>query len=199
MFTQTLILNQHYSVHEIVDWKDAVTAMFKGSVEVLIQYDAILAHIDRHTLLTFPELCRALRQVIGTDAEDLTIKVPAVAVLRRKVKATKSGVKFSKLNVCLRDDFTCQYCGVRLPMSALNYDHVVPRARGGKTEWENIVMACFPCNQQKGMLTVVEAGMRLLKVPIRPNVLPMRGPVVDALRAPPEWAPFISHAEIGSA
>ncbi|MBN2192835.1 MAG: HNH endonuclease [Polyangiaceae bacterium] len=192
MYTQTLILNQTYNPHEVVDWKDAVTAMFKGAVEVLIQYDAVLVHIDRHSLLTFPELARALRQVIGTDAEELTIKVPAVAVLRRRLSATKSGAKFSKLNVCLRDDFRRQYCSARLPMSELNYDHVIPRARGGKTEWENIVMTCFACNQHKGMKTVTEAGMRLLKVPTRPAVLPMRGPVIDYRRAPPKWEPFIA-------
>ena len=85
MFTTTLILNQQYRPHEIVDWKDAVTRMFKGTVEVLVQYDEVIAHIDRQTLHTFPELKRALRQVIGTDAESLEIKVPAVTVLRRKL------------------------------------------------------------------------------------------------------------------
>ncbi|MBN2196008.1 MAG: HNH endonuclease [Polyangiaceae bacterium] len=157
-------------------------------MEVLIQYDAVLAHIDRHTRLTFPELARALRQVIGTDAKEVTLKVLAVAVLRHRLSATKApGVKSSSLNVCLRDDFSCRYCGVRLPMSTLNDDHVVPRARGGKTGWENIAMACSSCNQRKGVKTVAETGMRLLEAPARPAVLPMHGPIIDSRRAPPEW------------
>ena len=191
MFTRTLILNQTYRPHEVVDWKDAVTRMFKGTIEVLVQYDEILAHLDRQTLHTFPDLKRALRQVIGTDAESLNIKVPAVAVLRRKVSNVKGGVKFSKINVCLRDDFRCQYCGTQLPMSKLNYDHVLPRSKGGDTVWENIVMACYTCNGKKKNLTPAEAGMKLLSVPMQPKVLPMNEPLIDVAQAPAEWEPFI--------
>ncbi len=194
MFTSTLILNQHYRPHEVVDWKDAVTRMFKGTVEVLVQYDEVIAHIDRQTLHTFPDLKRALRQVIGTDAESLEIKVPAVTVLRRKIASTKSGVKFSKINVCLRDDFRCQYCGSKLPMSSLNYDHVTPRSQKGKTVWDNIVMSCYPCNDKKAGRTPEEAGMKLLSVPVKPHILPMNEPFIDFRRAPPEWAPFIRAA-----
>jgi 5-methylcytosine-specific restriction endonuclease McrA len=192
VFTQTLVLNQHYRPHEVVDWKDAVTRMFKGTVEVLVQYDEVIAHIDRQTLHTFPDLKRALRQVIQTDVESLEIKVPAVAVLRRKLARMKSGVKFSKINVCLRDDFRCQYCNSKLPMSMLNYDHVIPRSQGGKTVWDNIVMACYPCNDKKGGRTPEQAGMTLLSVPVKPSVLPMNEPYIDVRRAPPEWASFIA-------
>lgn len=194
MYTSTLILNQQFRPHEVVDWKDAVTRMFTGRVEVLVQYDEVIAHIDRQTLQTFPELKRALRQVIGTDAESLAIKVPAVVVLRRKIGQVKSGVKFSKVNVCLRDGFRCQYCGEKLPMSALSYDHVLPRSQGGKTSWENIVMACYSCNDKKGGRTPEQAGMLLLSVPVKPQVLPMTEPFIDAWRAPPEWEPFIGAA-----
>lgn len=180
-----------YRPHEIVDWKDAVTAMFKGKIEVLVQYDEVIAHIDRHTLATFPELRRALRQVIGTDAESLDVKVPAVAILRRRVGKTKTGVKFSKINVCLRDDFRCQYCTTKLPMSKLNYDHVLPRSRGGKTTWENVVMACYPCNSDKANKTPDEAGLRLLAVPVKPKVLPMNEPLMESRQVPPEWEPFV--------
>lgn len=191
MFTQTLILTQAYRPHEIVDWKDAVTKMFGGKVEVLVQYDEVLTVIGRNHLATFPELRRALRQVIGTDAESITIKVPAVVVLRRKVRSVKSGVKFSKINVCLRDNFSCQYCGVQLPMSRLEYEHVVPRDQGGKTVWDNIVMACTKCNSHKANRTPDEAGMTLLSIPRQPKVLPMAGPRVDMSQAPVEWLPFL--------
>lgn len=191
MYAQTLILNQAYQPHEIVDWKDAVTKMFGGKVEVLCQYDEILTVIGRNHLATFPELRRALRQVIGTDAESITINVPAVAVLRRKVRRFKSGVKFSKINVCLRDGFSCQYCGIRLPLSQLEYEHVVPRHQGGKTVWTNIVMACTTCNSKKANRTPMEAGMTLLSVPKQPKVLPMVGPRIDMELAPVEWGPFV--------
>lgn len=193
-YTRTLILNQGYQPHEIVGWREAVTRMFNAKLEVIVQYDEVLTVIGRNHLATFPELARALRQVIGTDAESITIKVPAVAVLRRKVRMVKTGIKFSKINVCLRDDFRCQYCGVRLPMSQLEYEHVVPRVQGGKTVWNNIVMACTDCNSRKADRTPEEAGMTLLSVPRKPKVLPMHGPFLDPDSIPSEWAPFVTAA-----
>jgi 5-methylcytosine-specific restriction endonuclease McrA len=193
-FTRTLILNQAYTPHEVVGWQDAVTRMFNGKLDVIVQYDEVLAVIGRNHLATFPELKRALRQVIGTDAERIDIKVPAVAVLRRKVRMVKTGVKFSKINVCLRDGFRCQYCGVKLPMSQLEYEHVVPRDQGGKTVWDNIVMACTECNSRKANRTPEQAGMPLLSVPRRPKVLPMSGPYLDPESIPPEWTPFVETA-----
>jgi 5-methylcytosine-specific restriction endonuclease McrA len=191
MFAETLVLNHQFMPHEITDWQDAVTRMFTGKVDVLAQYDEVIAAISERALRSFPELQRALRQVIGTDTEYLEIKVPAVVVIRRPVVRTKTGVKFSKINLCARDSFMCQYCGARLPMSKLNYDHVMPRSRGGKTCWENVVMACYPCNSSKGCRLPDEAGMALLKKPIRPNSLPLTGPFIDAKRMPPEWAPYV--------
>lgn len=191
-FTRTLILNQSYVPHEVVDWKDAVTRMFGGKIQVVAQYDEILAHIDRGTLRSFPELAVALRQVVGTDVESFDVKVPAVAVLLRHVRPVKTGVKFSKINVCLRDKFRCQYCGERFKMSQLNYDHVTPRAHGGKTVWENIVSACYFCNGQKADRTPAQAGMRLLNAPVRPKVLPMNEPLIDIKEAPEEWRPYLA-------
>jgi 5-methylcytosine-specific restriction endonuclease McrA len=197
-FTRTLILNQGYQPHEVVGWQEAVTRMFNAKLEVIVQYDEVLTVIGRNHLATFPELARALRQVIGTDAESITIKVPAVAVLRRKVRMVKTGVKFSKVNVCLRDGFRCQYCGVRLPMSQLEYEHVIPKAQWTKstspTVWTNIVMACTGCNSRKADRTPEEAGMPLLSVPRKPKTLPMNGPYLDPESVPPEWRQFVEAA-----
>lgn len=190
-FARTLILNQTWRPHEVIDWRDAVIRMVNGKIDVVVQYDEILAHFDARTFETFPVLRRALRQVMPTDVVGMDVKVPAVAVLRRRVGVVKGGVKFSKPNVCLRDNFSCQYCGEKLPMSQLNYDHVVPRRQGGKTVWENIVVSCYPCNERKGGRTPDEAGMRLLTVPVKPKVLPMNEPFIDTTNAPVEWLPFL--------
>lgn len=191
-YARTLILNQNYRPHEIVDWKEAVTKMFGGDIQVLIQYDEILASIDRQTLRAFPELAKSLRSVVGTDVVHIDVKVPAVAVLNRPVKMVKSGIKFSKINMCLRDKFRCQYCGGKFKMSELNYDHVVPRAQGGKTTWNNIVMSCYPCNGRKADRTPDQAGMTLLTVPTKPKVLPMNEPIIDPTTSPEEWQQFIA-------
>lgn len=190
-YARTLILTQGFTPHAVVDWKKAVTKMLNGKLEVYAQYDEVLAHIDRNTLETFPALKAALRQVIGTDTDSITVHVPAVAVLRRKVRVKKTGVKFSMVNLCLRDNFSCQYCGQKLPMSKLNKDHVTPRDQGGKTTWTNIVMSCYPCNSHKANRTPEQAGMKLLSVPTKPKLLPMHGPYIDRDNAPDEWLPFL--------
>jgi 5-methylcytosine-specific restriction endonuclease McrA len=77
-------------------------------------------------------------------------------------------------------------------MHDLNYDHVVPRRRGGKTVWENIVMACYDCNGHKGGRTPEEAGMKLLRQPVKPKTLPMSPPILHfGSNVPEEWRPYI--------
>lgn len=194
MEMQTLILNQSYRPHEIVCWQDAVTRMFTGKIEVMSQYDEFLARLDKTFFKTNPDLKKALRQVVGVDIESFDLKVPAVGVLLRHVRPVKSGVKFSKINVCLRDKFCCQYCGTKHNMSLLNYDHVVPRAHGGRTEWDNIVMSCYVCNSAKADRTPLQAGMTLLSKPVKPRYLPMNEPMINADSAPEEWQPYIQVA-----
>lgn len=129
--------------------------------------------------------------VDDTDPDVYVVRVPAVIRLLGKV-ARKKGVKFSRINVLTRDRYTCQYCGQRLPMSDLNYDHVVPRSQGGKTVWENIVSACYACNAVKRDRTPEQAGMRLLAKPARPKSLPLAALRVDSLGAIPDaWRSWL--------
>ena len=72
---------------------------------------------------------------------------------------------FTRFNVFLRDGFSCQYCGHSQPASDLTFDHVVPRSRGGRTSWDNVVAACTRCNLAKGNQLPRECGMRPLTVP----------------------------------
>ena len=73
---------------------------------------------------------------------------------------------FTRFNLFLRDEFTCQYCGAK---DHLTFDHVVPRSRGGRTTWENVVAACGPCNLHKGSRTLKQAGLNLRRKPVRPT------------------------------
>ena len=79
-------------------------------------------------------------------------KVPAVIMLKDFVRA-KTRVRFSKSNVFLRDTYHCLYCGCAVTKREATMDHVHPISKGGKTEWENIVTACGPCNSRKGNKT----------------------------------------------
>ena len=90
-----------------------------------------------------------------------------------------------------RDRFRCQYCGERKAPRELNYDHVIPRVRGGKTEWNNIVTSCYACNDRKGSRTPEEAGMKLRRMPFKPDSLPVVPHLrTDAGDMPAPWQPY---------
>ena len=96
-------------------------------------------------------------------------RAPAVMVLVKVVRSVyRNRVPFTKKNVFLRDRHTCIYCG-RQP-NALTIDHVIPSSRGGKTDFDNCVTSCAPCNQRKGARTPREAGMHLSKMPYQPTI-----------------------------
>jgi 5-methylcytosine-specific restriction endonuclease McrA len=95
----------------------------------------------------------------------LTIPLPAVIRLREYRRVPRQNRAVSRKGIILRDGSTCQYCGAHLPAGSLTLDHVVPRSRRGLSTWENLVAACFPCNNRKKDMTPQEAGMTLLKQP----------------------------------
>ena len=105
--------------------KSVLKKIFKGRLTVIEEYDETI-------------------KMGGT-----TIHLPKTAVLKKYIQVHQKP-KFSRYNVYLRDKFTCQYCGKRFPTSELTFDHLVPRFKGGKTDWDNIITACRCCNGKKG-------------------------------------------------
>ena len=122
-------------------WQEAIKAAFLKRVQVVAEYEA------------------------KVHSPTITLRIPSVVVLKDYVKPAKS-TAFTRFNLFLRDGFTCQYCGRKGDMT---FDHVIPRARGGRTVWENVVAACGPCNLKKGSRTLAQAGMRLRRPPRRPS------------------------------
>ena len=103
-------------------------------------------------------------------SERLRLPVPQVIRLLHYVHVPHNlPLPLSRRALLLRDDFTCQYCGAQPGREHLTIDHVIPRSRGGRTEWENVVIACSACNRRKGNRTPEEAGMKLLRKPYRPR------------------------------
>ena len=94
-----------------------------------------------------------------------TMKLPSVIALKSYVKPSQHPA-FTRFNLFLRDRFQCQYCGIG---KDLTFDHVIPRAQGGRTTWENVATACAPCNLKKGGRTPKQAHMPLHIAPIRPT------------------------------
>jgi len=125
-------------------WQEAVKAAFLDRVHILAEYD------------------RAVR------SPSQEIRLPSVICLKRYVPAARRPA-FTRFNVFLRDSFRCQYCGSRYATQNLTFDHVVPRSRGGTTNWDNVITACARCNLRKGQRTPDESGMHPLHPPGMPS------------------------------
>ncbi len=95
----------------------------------------------------------------------LTIDIPSVIRLIEYVQIPFERKELSRKNVLLRDGYGCQYCGRKLSSADLTIDHVTPKARGGRTSWDNVVTCCRRCNAHKGDRTPEEVGMKILKHP----------------------------------
>ena len=143
---QVLLLNITYEPLKIINWKRAITLLLLDKVEVVEEYTR-----DIHSV-------------------SFTIKLPSVVRLLRLVKKPKTPVKFSRQNIYARDKYSCQYCGGRFSSEDLTYDHIIPKSRGGKTNFENCVTACKACNLRKGGRTPSEAKMYLQVKAYQPTI-----------------------------
>jgi 5-methylcytosine-specific restriction endonuclease McrA len=120
----------------------------------------------------------------------LRVRVPKVLLLRSYDKLPVQEIRFTRGNLFERDHFRCQYCGNHFPEHQLNMDHVIPRARGGRTSWENIVTSCIPCNSRKANRLPHQASMHLMKKPERPRWRPFISSLIDQ-NYDAEWEHFI--------
>lgn len=163
-----LFLDQSWRPLRVESWQRAIADVMLGKCEVVdYSADRTIQGVNR----TFP--------------------MPSVVRVVRHFKRDRIRLKFSRLNIYARDAFTCQYCGARRQTEELTFDHVIPRSRGGRTCWENIVACCIGCNSEKADRTPAEAGMRLLSVPKKPHYLPtiqVRG--MGAADIPAAWRPY---------
>lgn len=141
-----LVLNADYTPLSyyplsLWNWQTAIKAVFLERVDIVSHYD------------------REVR------SPNFAMKLPSVIALRQYVKQSEHPA-FTRFNLFLRDRFSCQYCG---SLQDLTFDHVIPRAQGGRTTWENVSTACAPCNLRKGGRTPRQAAMRLFEEPRRPT------------------------------
>lgn len=103
------------------------------------------------------------------NSPSLSFKIPSVIVLKNVVKFMNQGLRPTRSNIIWRDHNKCQYCTCDFTTSELTLDHVIPRSRGGKNTWTNLVACCKKCNQAKRDRTPEEAGMELLRKPLKPH------------------------------
>ena len=122
-------------------------------------------------------------------SERLAVQTPTVIRLKSYVRVPyRARATLSRRGIFARDHHQCQYCGA----PAQNIDHVLPRSRGGRHVWENVVAACVPCNTRKEAKTPQEAGMRLRTKPVAPRERVWLVVAVGAIE--PAWEPFLAPA-----
>ncbi|RPI74068.1 MAG: HNH endonuclease [Desulfobacteraceae bacterium] len=164
---QVLLLNITYEPLKIINWKKALNLFFLGKVEVIEEYDKEI------------------------HAVSFVLKLPSVVRLLKMVRKPNNLVKFSRQNIYARDRYQCQYCGNKFQPEELTYDHVMPKSRGGRTEWENIVTCCVDCNRKKGGRTPPEAAMRMIRKPTRPTWIPALKITIGFQRVPETWRDYL--------
>jgi len=145
MYTSCIVLNGDFTYLCTVSWKRAIKLVLAEKVKVLKYSDDVVKCIEQ------------------------AFKIPAVVALVKIVRMVyRSKVPFNKKNILVRDQYRCAYCGVKT--KNLTIDHVIPRSKGGKTEFDNCVACCKKCNHKKGSRTPREAGIRLKKRPFHPTI-----------------------------
>ncbi|MBU1820430.1 MAG: HNH endonuclease [Bacteroidetes bacterium] len=145
MGRKVLVLNQDYSALSVCSVPKAFLLVYMHKAE-------LIAHSSTHALRTVSEV----------------YPMPTVVRLHKYIHLPYRGVMMTRQNIFKRDGNRCQYCGTH---EDLTLDHVMPKSRGGKTNWDNLATACKRCNSRKGDYTPEEASMTLHQRPFRPSFL----------------------------
>jgi 5-methylcytosine-specific restriction endonuclease McrA len=173
--TSVLVLNRLFMAVRVVRARHAFVLLWKQVAEVVSVEDETFATYD---FTSWAEMSQ-LRRQFQPDAHEwvrtvrFEIAVPRVIRLLTYDRLPKTRVRLNRRNLFARDANRCQYCGKRFKTTELSIDHVVPRSRGGRTTWANVVCACMKCNVRKGGRTPPEAGLHLVREPVQPRFSPV--------------------------
>jgi len=178
----TLVLNRSWRPVHVTPVRRALCLVFREAARIVAP--------DSLTTYSFAEWCQepVPPDTLALRSPSVRIAPPEIIVLGRYDKVPCHEAPFTRRNLFLRDNYTCQYCGRRCTSDHLSVDHVLPRSRGGSTTWENCVLACVGCNSRKGDRTLKETGFRLLRRPVRPRWSPYLN--LRPSQRLPSWAQF---------
>jgi hypothetical protein len=183
-----LLLNADFTPIYIISWKKALIWQIKYANNINYGIDILDFYKDDF--------------IVGTHNK----KYPVAAIAKTKqfLKSRESSIMFSRKNIFLRDNHTCQYCNSYLDTKYLTYDHVIPKSKwnydnGSPTTWTNITTSCIKCNLKKGNRTPKEANMPLISLPIKPNKTSKYLPISHQLRRivediPDEWKVYLPNS-----
>ena len=142
-----LVLDASYRPIKQVSWQKAMTMHFQQKIEIIREYEDI-----------------------WVSSPNKKFKLPAVVRLINFIFKLPWGVKLTRTNILIRDRAECQYCRKRLNKKSFTIDHIIPRSKGGKTSWDNLVASCHRCNTYKGDKSPQDANLTLKKKPSQPKL-----------------------------
>jgi hypothetical protein len=163
-----LVLNKSWIPIETIEWQDAFKKIFNGQAYAVEYYDD---------------------EIVRTPTDEFL--KPAVIVCTDYNGMPSRVAVYSKRLICQRDEWTCMYCGIPVTQTTFSIDHIVPRAQGGRSSFENTVCACKPCNSRKADRTPKQAKMRLRCKPGKPtNINPVKAKF-DRVHLDDVWKPYV--------
>ena len=186
-----LVLNRLWQAVNIIGIQRAFSLLMQDNAQVIHSGDGSFQVMDSSAWFNY-----SADQIPGDDEAYvqtvlMRVRVPKVMLLRKYDRLPVQEVRFTKENLFERDQYRCQYCGESFPEYRLNMDHVIPRAKGGLTSWENIVTACIPCNTRKANRLPHQANMDLIKKPSRPRWRPFASSLINQ-KYDSDWDHFLN-------
>jgi 5-methylcytosine-specific restriction endonuclease McrA len=167
MNPSVLVLNSCYEPLHTISMQKAICLIVKGVAEIQKSTDKVWRSVNAEFVL------------------------PSVIRLLAFTKLPKRTTRLGKRNIIIRDNHTCQYCLKVFSTNALTLDHIIPKAKGGTSKWDNLVAACKKCNTKKADKTPQEAGLVLAKKP-GPMTCHSRTNILRTIaQSNPDWSEFI--------
>lgn len=192
-----LVLNSSYIPISIIPTKKALKMVYKNRAE-FVEVDN--GYYSCYDFNSWADLS-AFKEESGIKSDDDYIyfgdgkKIDFPFIIRAIYYSgiAYEKVKLTRRNIYIRDEYTCAYCGKKFNTEKLNIDHVIPKSRGGRNVWSNVVCSCVPCNTKKDNRTPDEAGMKLRRKPFEPkyNIL-LNYPISKREKYLKKWSDFVS-------
>lgn len=186
--TPVLVLNRFYIPVSITSLKRAFILMYCGAAK------AVSSDYETFDFKSWSEISTAKNEDCVRTVTTI-IKAPRVIILIRYEGYYRKQPKFNRLNIFRRDGGFCQYCGKTFSRQELTIDHIVPRSKGGKSTWDNVVCCCATCNRKKGGKIPQDANMKLLNKPKKPTWDPFSNIYIKAVKYK-EWKPFLNFVDV---
>ena len=184
-----LVLNRHFVPITITSVKRAFVMLYSGVAK------AVGNDYETFDFESWSEVSALREQEDVVRTVSIVINTPRVILLVRYEGFVRKEAKFNRINIFRRDGGVCQYCRNKFSRSELTIDHVVPRSKGGRSVWGNVVCCCIACNRKKGGRSPAQAGMNLNRKPKKPLWDPFSNIYIRAVRYR-EWEPFLSFVDI---